>query len=357
MDRSTNQKNKQFVRSQDETKAVRKIAVTAPGASLPHSAKSRKPRTQNIQYLRAEVRSPVIIASECPAVESDCGLPIPCPTMLFVLTFVLAMMFSLPLCAASAADAPAIPAPDVVTVPAHPAQIDHNTNHDAAPIASPAKPAQSDKPGEKSSGELFSSPLEQQSIRHSGASSANTGAKTSDKKETASNGSSTTNTIIQVTCALVIVVGLIYVGRNLARKYIPGAAVGNGKGVVEVLARHALNRQQSIVLVRIGSQIVALNQTRESSQSVLVISDPQEVASILGQVQGEKSTSIQKQFNSYLKTARHELEDGDDPDLLEASKAIESHNLEEQLDEMAAARRQLMELRNQVRSVRDNLNT
>jgi len=90
---------------------------------------------------------------------------------------------------------------------------------------------------------------------------------------------------------------------------------------------------------------------------VLVISDQQEVANILGQIQGQKSTSIKKQFDGYLNIAQRELETGEEePDLLEASKAVETHDLDAQLDEMAAARRQLMELRQQVRSVRDNLN-
>lgn len=278
-------------------------------------------------------RSQVIIASECPAVESSCGLPIPMPTMLFVITTAIALMVSLPLRAGEA-------------------ESSSHTNTSALvdqagpqPVVDAAKPvAAATRPG-----------IEQQPIRHTATNAgivADT-PKNSDIKP--SSGTSTWNTSVQVFCALAVVIGLILLGRNMARKFIPGAATGSGKGVVEVLARHPLGRNQSIVLVRIGSQIVALNQTKENSQSVLVISDQQEVANILGQVQGLKTTSIQQQFNGYLKTAERELEAGEDPDLLEASKAIETNDLDSQLDEMAAARRQLMELRQQVRSVRDNL--
>lgn len=283
-------------------------------------------------------RSQVIIASECPAIESDCGLPIPCPTMLFVLTMVLAMMFSLPLYASGGGTEAAGPTAQVAEI-AGPAPMATTAVEAVKPAVAATRPVG----------------IEAQPIRHT---STNAGmvvdtTKTEETKKPASG--STWAVSVQVFCALAVVIGLILLGRNLARKYIPGAATGSGKGVVEVLARHPLSRNQSLILVRIGSQIVALNQTKEASQSVLVISDQQEVANILGQIQGLKSTSIQKQFDGYLRTAERELEAGEDPDLLEAAKAVETHQLDEQLDEMAAARRQLMELRQQVRTVRENL--
>jgi flagellar biogenesis protein FliO len=162
---------------------------------------------------------------------------------------------------------------------------------------------------------------------------------------------------LQVAAALTVVVGLILIGKALAKKFIPGAKAGNGKGVIEVLARYPLCKNQSLVLVRIGSQIVTLNQCKDSSQSVLVVSDPTEVAKILGQVAGESSTSIQAGFNKLLANARMDLEDpANDPDQDDFElRSMEPENLDDQLEEMASAKRQLMELRQQVRSVRDSI--
>jgi flagellar biogenesis protein FliO len=161
----------------------------------------------------------------------------------------------------------------------------------------------------------------------------------------------------QMITALAVVVGLIFVGRAAARKFVPGAKASNGKGVIEVLARHPLAKNQMIVLLRIGSQIVALNQGKEASQSVLVISDAQEVARIIGQIEGKSPHSIQAGFNKLLANARMDLEEaptaGEETDL----KAMDPESLDEQLDEMAAAKRQLMELRQHVRSVRDRIAT
>lgn len=171
--------------------------------------------------------------------------------------------------------------------------------------------------------------------------------------------------VLQVAGALVAVIGLIFILKALARKFVPGAAVSNGKGVIEVLARHPLSKTQSLVLVRIGSQIVALNQGKDQSQSVLVISEPVEVARLMGQIEGANPNSISAGFDNMLATARRDLEEphdeADEAPLATApgvganrAMAVEE-DFEEQMDEMAAAKRQLMDLRNQVRAVRERL--
>ena len=162
---------------------------------------------------------------------------------------------------------------------------------------------------------------------------------------------------LQVAAALTVVIGLIFIGKALAKKFVPSAKAGNGKGVIEVLARYPLCKNQMLVLVRIGSQIVTLNQGKDASQSVLVISDPTEVAKIMGQIEGQSPQSIQSGFTKLLANARMDLEDPvNDPDRNDFElRSMEPENLDNQLEEMAAAKRQLMELRQQVRSVRDSL--
>jgi flagellar biogenesis protein FliO len=164
--------------------------------------------------------------------------------------------------------------------------------------------------------------------------------------------------VFQVATALAVVLGLVFLGKALAKKYLPAAKVAGPKGVIEILARYPLSKTQSLVLVRIGSQIVTLNQGKDQSQSVLVISDPTEVAKIMGQIEGKSPNSITSGFNKLLSNARMDLEDpANDPDLENdfESRSMQPENLDTQLEEMAAAKRQLMELRQQVRSVRDSL--
>ena len=176
-------------------------------------------------------------------------------------------------------------------------------------------------------------------------------AGSTEKKTSSGWGFSGVGGAGQTVAALAVVVGLILIGKALVKKFVPGAAASNGKGVIEILARHPLAKNQSIVLVRIGSQIVALNQGRESSESVLVISDTQEVARIIGQIEGKNPQSIQAGFNKLLANARMDLETEREPE----ENTMSGENIDEQLEEMAAAKRQLMELRQHVRSVRDSL--
>jgi flagellar biogenesis protein FliO len=182
---------------------------------------------------------------------------------------------------------------------------------------------------------------------------------------------STLTSLGQVAGALGVVLGLVFIGRTLVRKFVPGAAVGNGKGAIELVARYPLAKGQAVVLVRIGSQIVALSQGKDRSESILIINDPNEVATILGQAQGASRNSIQTGFNKLLANARVDLEKAESPDtladpdrserLLGANRNLnaetdeDNEDLDAQLDEMAAAKRQLLDLREQVRAVRDRL--
>jgi flagellar biogenesis protein FliO len=201
------------------------------------------------------------------------------------------------------------------------------------------------------------SALEATPIRGGTAAGTNVPGDSGDKKAPEGGLTKGLMSLVQVGGALAVVIGLIYIGRALVRKFVPGAAAGHGEGVIEILARHPLAKGQALVLVRIGSQIVVLNQGRETSQSVLVVSDAEEVANILGQLQGAKPTSSQAGFNRLLANARMDLEQGEDAEEGEdrpvavANKPVEAASMEEELEEMAAARRQLMDLREQVRAV------
>jgi len=205
------------------------------------------------------------------------------------------------------------------------------------------------------------SAIESMAIR-GGTAGTNAQPGSGDKPATDSGLTKGFYSMFQVVAALAVVIGLIYVGRALMRKYVPGAAAGNGQGVIEILARHPLAKGQALVLVRIGSQIVVLNQGRETSQSVLVVSDEGEVANILGQIQGTKPTSSRAGFNRLLANARMDLETGEGAEEGEeitsvagANKPVEAASMEDELEEMAAARRQLMDLREQVRAVGERI--
>jgi flagellar biogenesis protein FliO len=254
---------------------------------------------------------------------------------------------------------PAAPAPAEIRTPGAPTSA--NEKPAAAADSLPADPA---KAVASAPAAAPLRPIEHQEIRPQSPEAVPAATSSTPPQKTAS--SSTLSNVFQVVAALAVVIGLIFLGKALAKKYVPGAKVaGNGKGVIEVLARYPLCKNQSLVLVRIGSQIVTLNQGKDQSHSVLVINDQNEVAKILGQIDGSSPKSITAGFNRLLANARMDLSDpGNDPNNELAneiarddfeSRSMEPENLDNQLEEMAAAKRQLMELRQQVRSVRDSL--
>jgi flagellar biogenesis protein FliO len=231
-------------------------------------------------------------------------------------------------------------------------------NSTAAPAAASTPPAPAAKPPAPAADSIEKRPINTRITPPAAASSQPAAAATqaAAAPSTSSSLFAGAGNLAQVGAALAIVIGLIFVGKGLAKKFVPGARASGGKGVIEILARHPLAKNQSIVLVRIGSQIVALNQGKEASESVLVISDQAEVARIIGQIEGQSPRSIQAGFNNLLANARMDLERGDEDTEQESElRTISPENLDEQLEEMAAAKRQLMELRQHVRSVRDSL--
>jgi flagellar biogenesis protein FliO len=237
----------------------------------------------------------------------------------------------------------------VAAAPAVPSQVTPATE---TPSAAPSSPATPD--GEAAAAAPASSfehrPIRPVAVAKAGEESAPSNASPAGEKS--SGVLSGMGNLGQVAAALSIVIGLILIGRVLVRKFVPGAKASSGRGVIEILARHPLCKNQSLVLVRIGSQIVALNQGKDASQSVLVVNDATEVASIIGQIEGRSPKSIQAGFNRLLANAQVDLEQNAPPP---GETEMDPQDLDEQLEEMAAAKRQLMELRQHVRSVRDSL--
>jgi flagellar biogenesis protein FliO len=310
-------------------------------------------RSIDVPALRASLAPVSPSAVSGPRLQSPGGLSMP------ALPAVLSAADSTPAAATLAVHTPAAPEKSAAAVPQNFAPVNPapSTTPTPAPAVVPAPPA----PKPPANDSIESKPINvriQPPAAPASQPAAAASASAAPAKSTSSGFFAGAGNFAQVGAALAIVIGLIFVGKGLAKKFVPGARASAGKGVIEILARHPLAKNQSIVLVRIGSQIVALNQGKEASESVLVISDQAEVARIIGQIEGQSPKSIQAGFTNLLANARMDLERGEDltdteqdPDL----RTISPENLDEQLEEMAAAKRQLMELRQHVRSVRDSL--
>lgn len=95
---------------------------------------------------------------------------------------------------------------------------------------------------------------------------------------------------------LLAVLGLIGLCAVLLKRFMPARSVFTGDGALRVVARLALSPKQSLVLVKMGRQLVLLGATGEQVNALTVVSDPNEVAYLLGDTAGARSDSMSRVF-------------------------------------------------------------
>jgi flagellar biogenesis protein FliO len=90
--------------------------------------------------------------------------------------------------------------------------------------------------------------------------------------------------LIRVGGALGAVLVLIVLLRGVLRA---GGRLAGGRppGVLEVLGRYPVGRGQSLVLLKLGTRLVLVHQTRAGMSAISEVSEPQEVAALLGRVE------------------------------------------------------------------------
>ncbi len=106
--------------------------------------------------------------------------------------------------------------------------------------------------------------------------------------------------IAQVIGALAIVIGLILLLRWGGRKVLPGTG---GGGVIKVISRTTIAPRQQLLLLQVGQRLVLAGQCGGQMSRLCEITDPQEVAQLLGQAQSEKSGSLSSAFSSFFSRA------------------------------------------------------
>lgn len=104
--------------------------------------------------------------------------------------------------------------------------------------------------------------------------------------------------------SLIAVVGLIVLlawgYRVVMTARGAGLMSGGRAGLVEVVSRTALSPRHSACLVRIGRRLVLIGVSAERLTPLDVISDPEQVSSLLGQAQRDRSDSATRAFKEDL---------------------------------------------------------
>ena len=83
---------------------------------------------------------------------------------------------------------------------------------------------------------------------------------------------------------------------------------GKSTRAVQILARSSISPRQHILLLRVGRRVIVVGDSGAQMNPLSEISDPDEVASLLGQLQDEKSRLPSRAFSALFNRARDDMD-------------------------------------------------
>jgi hypothetical protein len=94
----------------------------------------------------------------------------------------------------------------------------------------------------------------------------------------------------------------------------PAAAVGRSSSVIRVLSRSVVAPKQQFLLLQVGKRIIVVGDCGTSMNRLSEITDPDEVASLIGQIDAVKPESISRAFGQLFGNAREQFNAGEEQD-------------------------------------------
>jgi flagellar biogenesis protein FliO len=194
------------------------------------------------------------------------------------------------------------------------------TGNLAAPTTAPAATTMAAAgPGKSVAAAVVASPLDSEEI-HRGTDAGSTGNGLSGPLNAPSGGSSPGGSgtagssvgLLRVTLALLGVLGLIVAMKIVMRWLWPGAASQRASRSVRVIARTPLSSKSALVLVQVGKRLVVVGDCGTQLSSICQITDPDEVAGMLGAIQTERLGSAARRFAIKLGRAQGDFDEADE---------------------------------------------
>jgi flagellar biogenesis protein FliO len=119
---------------------------------------------------------------------------------------------------------------------------------------------------------------------------------------------SATREATRVGAALAAVLGLIFFLRWAARRLYKVPVTGRPSGAVQVLSRTVLSPKQQLVLLQVGRRVLVVADGGAQMSALCQITEPDEVASLVGQLRSEKESAASKAFGSVFGRMRKRFE-------------------------------------------------
>jgi flagellar biogenesis protein FliO len=108
--------------------------------------------------------------------------------------------------------------------------------------------------------------------------------------------------------ALAVVLVVIFFLRAVGQKFFPNITMSRASSAVRVLSRNPIAHKQQVILVQVGRRILVLADNGSAMNPLSEITDPDEVAQLIGQISGSG-----ERFTSEFNKAQNEFEGTDGP--------------------------------------------
>ena len=121
------------------------------------------------------------------------------------------------------------------------------------------------------------------------------------------------NWVLSTLAALGVVIGLVFVIRWVLRRGGVASTSTPRSSVVEVLSRSTVAPRSHVVLMRVGQRVLIVSDSPAGMRTLAQVSDPEEVAELLGLVDASAPASMTDSFQGVMKKLSGQWSDGDEP--------------------------------------------
>jgi len=104
---------------------------------------------------------------------------------------------------------------------------------------------------------------------------------------------------------LLAVLAMIGAVALLVKRFMPARRLLTGAGVLDIVARTPLSGKQSLVLVKMGRRLILLGVSPDRVSALDVVDDPDQVATLIGEVASQKPDSMSTAFADAFRREAH----------------------------------------------------
>ena len=141
---------------------------------------------------------------------------------------------------------------------------------------------------------------------------------------------------------IAVMIGLTF----LARKLFPGQINLSMGNILQVIGRTPIDAKHNLSLVKFGNDLLLLGVSGENINLIDKVSDPDKVATLMGNIEAERVSSISKTFSSVFSKARDDYQLSND---LEDEEVVE--DFPEDVSSASAANKELSGLLDKVKGL------